>query len=233
MTTASDSRRTPRRPWTDAELAVLRRNYPHFPTAQIASQLGRTVSQVYQAATRHGLAKSEAYLASDAACRLRRGDNVGAEHRFVKGQPSWSKGTKGRVGVQEACRATQFKPGRPAHEARNYLPIGSLRISKDGYLERKVTDDPSIFPARRWVAVHRLVWEAANGPAPPGHAVCFLPGRKTTELELITLDAVELVTRAELMRRNTFHRYGPEVAGLVQLRGAITRQINKRAKDAA
>jgi hypothetical protein len=30
------------------------------------------------------------------------------------------------------------------------------------------------------------------------------------------------------MRRNSYHQYGPEVAKAVQLRGAITRQINKR-----
>lgn len=69
-----------------------------------------------------------------------------------------------------------FKPGRHASQARNYLPIGSLRCSKDGYVERKVTDDPSLVPARRWVAEHRLIWEAANGPIPEGHVVVFLDG---------------------------------------------------------
>lgn len=221
-----------RRPWSEIELTLLRGNYADSRTDDLAAALGRSVTTVYQKAAALGLLKSAAYLASEDACRLRRGDDCGAAHRFKPGQAAWNKGVKGVVGVQPECRATQFKPGRPAHEARNYVPLGSLRVSKDGYLERKVTDDPSIVPARRWVAVHRLAWEAEHGPAPEGHAIVFLPGRKTTDPERITADAVECVTRAELMRRNTYHRFGPEIAALVQLRGAITRQINKRASKA-
>jgi hypothetical protein len=219
-----------RRRWSEVELTLLRQHYADTPTATLAQALGRSIGQVYQAAERYGLKKSEAYLASEAASRLRRGDNVGAEHRFTKGQPAWNKGIKGVVGVQDGCRATQFRKGRPACEALNYQPIGSLRLSKDGYLERKVTDDPAVYPARRWVALHRLVWEVTHGQVPAGHIVVFKPGRKTTEAEAVTVDGLECITRAENMRRNTYHRYGPEIAKLIQLRGAINRQINKRAQ---
>ena len=37
-----------------------------------------------------------------------------------------------------------------------------------------------------------------------------------------------MVTRAELMRRNSVHNRGPEIARIHQLKGAIMRQINKR-----
>lgn len=56
--------------------------------------------------------------------------------------------------------------------------------------------------------------------------------RHSTVLEQITLDAVELISRAELMRRNTRHNYGPEINDLIGLRARITRQINKRTKEA-
>jgi len=105
--------------------------------------------------------------------------------------------------------------------------------TQDGYLERKVTDDPSFVPNRRWVSVHRLVWEAAHGPVPQGHAVVFLPGRRTADLASITLDGLELVSRAELMRRNSYHtRYPKEVAQLIQLKGALNRKINRRSRQA-
>ncbi|MNT70582.1 hypothetical protein D3C72_2089870 [compost metagenome] len=97
---------------------------------------------------------------------------------------------------------------------------------------RKVTDDPNLVPARRWEAVHRLVWEAAHGPIPPGHAVAFLPGRRTTDAALITLDALELVTRGDLARRNHPRTRSPELAKLVQLKSAITRQVNRIAREA-
>lgn len=212
---------------------MLRHNYPHFPAAKLAEQLGRQVGSVYQKAAALGLRKSDTFYASDASGRVQRGkqDARMQATQFKPGLQPWNKGTHYVAGGRST--ETQFKPGRPAHLACNYLPIGSLRINQDGYLERKVTDDPALVPARRWTAVHRLVWEAAHGPVPPGHVLCFLPGRKTTDAKLITPDALRLSSRRDLMARNSYHQYGPEIAGAVQLRGAITRQINQQAKEAA
>lgn len=224
----------PRRHWTAAEDQVMREFYPQLTGADMAAVLKRTTSSVFQRAKKLGLEKSAEFLASDRSGRMQRGKQNPSmvASQFKPGQQSWNKGLKGVVGVQEACRATQFKKGRPASEARNYRPIGSERVNADGYLDRKVTDDPSIFPARRWVGVHRLVWEAAHGPIPPGHVVVFKKGRHTTDATAITLDSLELVTRAELMRRNSVHTvYPPEVARLAQLRGALNRQINKRTRE--
>lgn len=225
-----------RKRWSQSDLVLLRENYADSRTDDLALALGRTVGQVYQRAAALGLKKSAAYLASVDAGRIQRGKQHPrmVASQFKRGQPAWNKGVKGVVGVQPACRATQFKPGRPAHEARNYVPIGSLRICKDGYLERKVTDDPGVYPARRWTAEHRLVWERANGPVPAGRVVVFKPGQKTTDADAITVDRLECITRRDLMLRNSVHtNYPPEVARLVQLRGAINRQINKREKEAA
>lgn len=208
----------------------MRREFSDRRTDDIAAQLGRSYSTVAQKAVSLRLRKSPEYLASPDAHRL--DGKKGAGTRFKPGHKSWNKGKKGLTGVQEACRATQFKKGRPASEARNYLPIGSLRINADGYLERKVTDDPALVPARRWTAVHRLVWEAANGPTPAGHVVVFRPGQRTNEVEKITLEVLELVSRGELMKRNTVHNLPKPLAELVQLRGALNRQINRKAKEA-
>ena len=110
------------------------------------------------------------------------------------------------------------------------MPIGTTRGKPDGYLYRKVTDDLSLAKNRRWTPVHRLVWEAEHGSVPEGHTVAFKPGRKTTEIALITVDALELLSRAELMQRNHYQRYPKEVAQLIQLKGALSRQINKRTR---
>ena len=111
----------------------------------------------------------------------------------------------------------------------SYKPIGSLRISKDGQLQRKVRDDGPT--SRRWISVARLVWEAAHGPVPKGHVVVFLPGKFTAIEHEITLDRVELITRRELMRRNSVHTVQPpELARITQLRGALARQINRRSR---
>ena len=220
-----------RKHWTESELALLRSDFAGRRTDDLARALGRSYSTVAQKAARLGLRKSAEYLASPAARRL---DGVkGSATRFTPGSTPWNKGRPGSTGMQEGCRATQFKPGCMSGAAQhNYVPLGTLRITKDGYLERKMNDTHPT-PARRWVAVHRLVWEAAYGKIPPGHLVVFRRGTKTTELPLVTADKLELVTRAENMRRNSVRsKYPPELARLVQLRGALTRQFNRKAKEA-
>lgn len=64
--------------WTETQLRELRKRYPHEPTAPLARDLGHSVSSTYQRAIKLGLRKSAEYLASPSACRLRRGDGVGA-----------------------------------------------------------------------------------------------------------------------------------------------------------
>lgn len=224
-----------KKPWSPEDRALLERQYSNTPTSTLAAQMDRTERSVYQMADKLGLRKSAEYLASVDSGRIQRGrvDPRMQATQFKPGQKAWNEGIKGICGTHENCRRTQFKKGEMHGAAnRNYVSVGSERLSKDGYLERKVTDDPSIAPARRWVGVHRLVWEAVNGPVPAHHVVCFLPGRRTAEAEKITLDALELVHRGELARRNHPRSRNPELAKLVQLKGAITRQVNRIAREA-
>ena len=65
--------KTGRRPWSPADEQLLRELYPDTPTGDLARRLGRTPESIYGHADKLGLRKSEAYLASPAACRLRRG----------------------------------------------------------------------------------------------------------------------------------------------------------------
>lgn len=224
----------PRQRWSPRDVAWLRLLYPDHTAAFCAQVLGRGVGQVYQKAGALGLTKSPAFWASDPSARVRQGhqDPRMVASRFQPGATPWNKGKPGTTGLHPNSRATQFKPGRRPQEARNYLPIGSLRITKDGYLERKTTDDPALVPARRWTAVHRLVWQAAHGPVPRGHIVVFRPGAKTAVLGDVTLDRLECISRAENARRNHPRSTSPELGKLVQLKGAITRQVNRINREA-
>lgn len=217
--------------WTPEEDAALRARYADESTAALARELGHPVKSAYRRAQMLGLKKSAAYLASGAAGRLVKNDPrlvAGLGTRFRPGQTPANKGVKrGRGWAPGRMREGQFRKGeRHGVAARVYQPIGAERVSVDGYLERKVNNDLPF--QKRWRAVHLLVWEAAHGPLPPGHAVTFVSGDKRD----VRLENLALVSRQELMRRNTVHNYPKPIAEAIQLLGALNRKINRRARQA-
>jgi len=191
--------------WTPEARAELRRLYPLHDNTTIGKMLGCTEPAVLNQAHKLGLKKPAGWI------------NIGCFH---KNQTTWNAGKKGwQAGGRSV--ATQFKPGNRTGRAQAiYKPIGTERISKDGYLERKINDDMPL--QRRWRAVHILLWEAEHGPLPPSHALIFKDGDKTH----IDIGNLLLITRADLMRRNTYHNYPKDIAELIQLRGALMRKIN-------
>lgn len=209
-----------RKIWTPEEEARLTEAYPCTRTADLAAELGCTEHKVYSKAASMGLKKTAEYLASAMACRLRRGDNVGKAYRFKPGQEAWNKGIPFDSGGRS--HETRFKPGRRPH---TWTPIGTERLSKEGYLERKITDTG--VTRKDYVQVHRLVWEEHNGPIPEGHTIVFRDKDKTNR----DPDNLECISRADLMRRNSYHNYGKEIARIIQLKGAVQRQINKRERS--
>ena len=221
-----------RQKWTEAELAIVRQHYPHRRTADLCALLpGRTEHSIYNQAHTLGLVKTEAYLASLQSGRIQRGHQHPrmVATRFKPGQEPPNKGKPFDVArTHPNCTAHHFRPGQMPH---TWQPVGSYRLNKDGHLQRKVSDAPGN-SSRRWRGVAELVWCEANGPLPKGHMVVFKPGRFSNQLEQITLDAVECITLADNMRRNSRHRLPPEVNQLVHLKGAITRQVNRITREA-
>lgn len=219
-----------RHKWTPKQLSELQARYPHERTADIAADLRIRIELVYSKASRMGLRKSTAFLAADKSGRIFKGGTLGQKTQFKPGHQTWNAG---RIGWQAGGRSaeTRFKAGQKPHTT---LPVGSYRVVKNKagapHLERKMTDTPGA-NNKRWVPVSRLVWEAANGPVPDGHIVVFKPGTATCVLEEITLDRLECISRAENARRNHPATKSPEIAKLIQLKGAITRQVNRIAKE--
>lgn len=216
-----------RKPWTAADLAALRALYPDTRTDALAEQMGRSTGQIYGMARQINIRKSPAYLASADACRMRRGDNVGEAHRFPTGHTPANKGLRRPGWTAGRMAESQFKTGnRSGRAAQIYQPIGTERISKDGYLERKTNDNMPL--QKRWRGVHLLMWEAINGPLPPGHCLVFINRDRSD----IRLDNLQLITRRENMLRNTVHNLPQPIVETVRLRAVLVRKINQATKKA-
>jgi len=182
--------------WTAQELETLREKYPTTRTADLLPLFpGRHLGQLHSKAGCLGLHKDK--------------ETIRAMQREKMANPNHPGRSK----------ETQFKRG---NRSNTWKPIGSERVFKGGYLQRKVTDTG--YPPRDWVFVHHIVWREAGNDIPRGYRLIFKDGN----MRNITVENLELVTIADLMRRNSVHRYGPEFSKVVQLRGAITRQINKQ-----
>ncbi len=211
----------PRAQWTPEQIAMVVELYPHQKTEKIAQMVDKTSMQVYCKAASLGLKKTPEYMNSPDACRLRRGGNIGAEYRFQKGQVPPNKGIKGIS--YPGMVPTQFKPGS---KPKNWMPIGSERYSKGGYLQRKLTDTG--YPPRDWVSAHSILWRQHYGDIPVAHRVCFKDGNKQN----IVIENLELVSIADVMRRNTIHNLPKPLKEVIQLTGYIKRRINtRRRKD--
>lgn len=143
----------------------------------------------------------------------------GRDGRFLKGHVSHNKGLKGI----HYSPATEFKPGRMP---KQYRPIGTEVVSKDGYLVRKIADTK---PSRRgWRMVHHLVWEAVNGPIPPHHKVIFADGDRTH----IAIDNLILVSNGKwaTMCKNRLTSNDPELTKTGLLVAELMSAASKRAK---
>jgi HNH endonuclease len=223
-----DRFRAGKRLWSPADDATLRRIYPHTRTSTIARQLRRSLVSIYQRADKLGLYKSAAYLLSSDACRLRRGDHVGAAFRFQPGHVPANKGLRRPGWGPGRMKATQFKAGHiNGMAARRFQPIGSTRML-DGYLYRKVSAVPGPWTVN-WTLEHRRIWEQAHGPIPPGHALVF----KDRDPTHVRLDNLQLLTRRALLARNSVHTLPKPLADVVQLLGALNRQIRRRTSHAS
>lgn len=106
--------------------------------------------------------------------------------QFKKGHSPVNKGIKG--GYMKANKTSFQKGSVPA----NYRPVGSERLTVDGYTEIKIADH------QKWKMKHVIVWENANGTVPKGYVVIFADGNRQNS----GLSNLVLVSRKELAIMN-------------------------------
>lgn len=116
---------------------------------------------------------------------IRSGVNRGT---FQKGQVPFNKGMKQTDFMSpemiERTKATRFQKGQ---KPTNHRPVGSERITVDGFVEIKVKE-PNV-----WRPKQRVLWEQEHGSIPKGHVVIFLDGNKQN----MELSNLRLITQEE------------------------------------
>lgn len=115
--------------------------------------------------------------------------NSGLTGKFRKGQTPHNKGKKMPKEVYEKVKHTMFAKG---NVPPNHRPVGSERISKDGYIEVKVAEP------NKWRLKQRVVYEEAKGKIPEGCPMIFLDGNKRN----FDIDNLRCITRSELLYLN-------------------------------
>ncbi|MDD4843198.1 MAG: HNH endonuclease signature motif containing protein [Anaerotignum sp.] len=115
----------------------------------------------------------------------------GLTGHFPKGHIPCNKGKKGTY--YAGSEKTWFKNGQMPH---NHKPVGSERVSKDGYIEIKVAEP------KKWRLKHNVVWENVRGKVPRNHVVIFLDRNKLN----VDIGNLKLISRGQLllMNRNGF-----------------------------
>jgi len=199
-----------RRFWTTSEEKRLDSLYAATPMSKLVEIFERPKSAIYGKAKELGLKRSAEFLASEHSGRLRSDDNPGVASRFQKGHRAWNKGTPFVAGGRS--KETQFSSGRLPH---NHVPVGTEVMATDGYLKVKIAEPNT------WEWTHRRNWEATNGPIAKGSLLVFRDGDHTN----CKVENLELITRAELMRRNTIHRYPEELKTTIRQLGKLKRAI--------
>lgn len=147
--------------YTDAELAWIEA-HAHLPRRDLHAAFVRAFD------------RPDVTIDNIKSLCTRRGWLTGRTGQFAAGQTPHNKG---KPFCPPGSEKGWFRKGeRRGVATRLYKPIGTERISKDGYLERKVNDDLPL--QARWRAVHLIEWERINGPVPAGHALKCLDGNR-------------------------------------------------------
>lgn len=213
-----------RRPWTADEIESVRINYADWPTYLIAYLLRRSERSVFQLAAKLRIRKSERYYQRWRGGRWNGEHPNSVKHRYTKGNVPANKGLRRPGWAPGRMASTQFKKGQ---RPQTWQPIGSEVVDRDGYRKRKVRDDaPPGLSRFNWIYCHVALWEEHLGPVPPGHCIVFKNGNKSD----IRIDNLACISQRQNMRRNSLHNYPKPIVRMIQLRGALNRQINRRTK---
>lgn len=208
-----------RRLWSDDERKILAEMFADNYTETICKILNRSYRSVCSQSFFMGLKKSDAFMKMELKKQAERLKVVGVKFRYEKGRTPENKGKKMPNNVYEKVKHTMFKKGQLPHNSYNDW-AECLRTDKTGkrYWMIKLPNERKLKPKHIWL------WETKNGKLEKGFNVVFKDGN---QLNCI-IENLECISNAELMQRNTIHRFPAELKSTIKLVNKLKRTINAK-----
>lgn len=189
-----------RKKWTIEDDELLKSVYPDARTVDIMPLFpGRTFGALNSRAYVLKISKSAVFFASPLSGRISKENDIGINTRLTAATGGWNKGMKVSDYMSdesyERMKASHFKKGQVPH---NWQPVGSERISRDGYIEIKVRDLYSGLSADNYELKQRWIYEQNHGPIPDNMNVIF----KDNNRQNCNIENLELISKLENLTRN-------------------------------
>lgn len=159
------------------------KNYNKLPAKQIGKIIGKTGGFVLKRYKELGLV-----VPAEIKQKFIKDSHI------KKGSVPPNKGKKMSAELYQRCSKTFFKKG---NVPVNIVPIGTERITDDGYIEIKVKGGSL---QKNWRLKHRIVWEKHNGPIPKDHNVQFKDGNRQN----VAIDNLYIISRSDQLKKNGY-----------------------------
>lgn len=204
---------TRKKPYTLQEHEYIKANIANMSIKELAKQLKRCSATLLKEAHQIGL--TDIIWNKKKASQLQPGNvpvNKGMKmHEFMSPK---------QLAV---FKSNQYKKGSTPHNA---LADGSevQRVDKSGIIYTLI----KVPGLRKLVLKHRFVWETFHGKKIPyRHKITFKDGDTFN----FAIENLECISYEAQMIKNSIHQYPEELKELLHIKGAITRQINKKQND--
>jgi hypothetical protein len=202
------------RKFTKSEDDFIRANYLIMPVTQMSAALGRAKNVAGQRLKLLGLTIPKDIIEQRKQIGRLKTGNIPAN----KGK-KW-KEFMSKEAMRNSRKTTFKKGGLPATTL--YNGCITIRTDKRGIKYKFIRIRKAV-----WLPLQRHIWQQANGKIKRGRKIVFKDGDPMN----CNINNLECLTSKELMIRNSYHsRFPKSIANIIQLRGALTRQINKHEK---
>lgn len=204
--------------FTQSEIEKVKELFPNNYTGNIAKELNRSYTSIANLAFKLGIKKSEDFKRLELERQGKRLRVVGVKSQFLKGSIPANKGKRMPYELYAKVKPTMFNKGNiPFNAKKPYEEV--LRKDKSGryYWMIKIPNEI------RLKYKHIFIWEAAYGKIEKGYNIVF----KDKNSLNCKLENLECLSNAELMRRNTIHRFPEELKSTIRLVNKLKAKCQK------